>query len=847
MRGGCGLRSGAAVGTLVVAVVPVLVAMGMAAGVGGPAAVAGVTTGVQPAIAVGGGPVGPDAILPEPISDPVGAGAVALPSGEDASCPAPASAGTAQCFAVLDAGAATAGYTPASLQAAYGVAGDAVSGGLITSSAGTTEAEDVAVVGAYNDPGVVADFAAYRAQEGLPACNASTGAGCLAAVTQQNQPSGLPAAPPAAAGDWTLEESADVEAVAAICPNCRVVLVEAKDDTIANLATADENAAGIANFVDNGWGVPEFFGEGSDDAAFLNHPGKAVVFAAGNAGYGTDWPAASQYVTAVGGTTLTADPSDARGYAETAWANSGSGCATDEHKPAWQAADDTSPAGCLNRTQNDVAADADPATGIAVYDSTAYAGSSFSRATGWGVAGGTSVAAAIITATYALAGYPQEDTYPAAYPYQAGASAELSPVTSGTNGTCEANRLYLCNAADSLASGFNAPAGLGTPDGTTALAYTPPANGSNTIAVPNPGTQDFEISSTIRITVPAPSDSAGPTTSWTWSARGLPSGLSISSSTGVITGTLSATPATSAVTVTATDIDDFSGSVTFDIVTMASTHADYHVERGGVHVNVGSNYCMDDRNGGTANGTVVQVHICNTDANAQSWSWEPDGGPGGAGTLTLSQDTSQCLAIVNNTVSASPEYSTTLWSCSGSPANEQWKIESDGELYSTEFGECLTDPGNSTTNDTQLKIGNCTDAGGQQWTLTPGPLQSGVTGACMDDTGGATSNGNKVQIYSCNGDIGSQDWAFEPNGTIRIQGDDDCLNASNSGATDGTLVQVWSCTGAANQEWVIGPGDEIVNVNSGKCLADPGNATANGTQLELEDCYGLAGETWDAT
>ena len=847
MGGGWGPRPGAAVRTLVVAMVTALVAMGMAAGVAVPAAMAAVTTGVTPAVAVGGGPVGPDVVLPEPVSNPIEIGAApALPSGEDASCPAPASAGTAQCFAVLDAGASTGGYTPASLQAAYGVAGNAVSGGLITSPSGATEAEDVAVVGAYNDPGVVADFAAYRAQEGLPACNTSTGAGCLAVVTQENQPSPLPAAAPATAGDWTLEESADVEAVTAICPNCRVVLVEANDDTIANLATADENAAGFANFVDNGWGVPEFFGEGSDDAAFLNHSGKAVVFAAGNNGYGTEWPAASQYVTAVGGTTLTADPSAARGYAETAWANSGSGCATDEHKPAWQAADDTSSGGCLNRTQNDVAADADPATGIAVYDSTAYAGSSFSRAAGWGVAGGTSVAAAIITATYALAGYPQVGTYPASYPYQVGAQAGLNQVTSGTNGICEASRQYLCNAANSLANGFNGPAGLGTPNGTTALAYIQPTNGSNTITIPDPGTQDFEISSTISITMPAPADSGGPT-SWTWSAKGLPSGLSVNSSTGVISGILSATPATSAVTVTATDVDDFTGSVTFDIVTMASTHADYHVERGVVHVNVGGGYCMDDRGGATANGTVVQVHTCDTDTDAQSWSWEPDGGPGGAGTLTLTEDTSECLAIVNNTVSASPEYSTTLWSCSGSPANMQWKIESDGELYSTEFGECLTDPGNSTTNNTQLEIGSCSDADGQQWTLTPGPLQSGVAGMCMDDTGGTTSNGNKIQIYSCNGDVDSQDWAFEPNGTIRIQGDDVCLDATNSGTTDGTPVQVWSCTGAANQEWMIGPADEIVNVNSGKCLADPGNTTTNGTQLVLEDCYGLSGETWDAT
>jgi hypothetical protein len=819
-------------------------AIGMAAGAPVPTAVASVITGVTPAVAVGGGPVSAGVALPQSAGDPVGvAGAVTLPPGEDASCPAPASAGTAQCFAVLDADAATDGYTPASLQAAYNLTSDAASGGMATPGA----AENVAVVGAYSDPGAAADFAAYRAREGLPACNTTTDAGCLAVVNQENQASPLPAAAPAAAGDWTLEESADVDAVAAICPNCRVVLVEANDDTITSLATADENAAGFANFIDNGWGAPEFFGENSDDAAFLNHPGKAMVFAAGNDGYGTQWPAASQYVTAVGGTTLTADSSVARGYAETAWADSGSGCSTDEHKPGWQAADDTSPDGCLNRTENDVAADANPATGIAVYDSTAYTGSSFSRAAGWGVAGGTSVAAAIITATYALAGYPQEGTYPASYPYQADASAGLYEVTSGTNGTCEANRPYLCNAAASLTSGFNGPAGLGTPDGTTGLTFTFPSNGSNVVAIPNPGTKDYEVSSTISITMPAPADSTPSNLPYQWSAKGLPSGLSIVSSTGVISGTLSATAATSAVTVTATDSDGFAGSVTFDIVTMTSTGADYHAQRGVAHVNVGSDYCLDDRGAGTANGTIVEVYDCDGDADSQSWTWEPDGGPGGAGTLTLTQDTSQCLAIVNNTVSASPEYSTTLWSCSGSPANEQWKIESDGELYSTEYGECLTDPNNSTTNDTQLKIGSCTGADGQQWTLTPGPLQSGVTSMCLDDTGGGTANGNKIDIYSCDGDINSQDWALEPDDTIRIQGDDDCLDATGSATTDGTLVELLSCTGGTSQEWVIGPSDQIVNVNSGKCLADPGNTTTKGTQLELEDCYGLSGETWDAT
>src|SRR5262249_1772555 len=160
-----------------------------------------------------------------------------------------------------------------------------------------------------------------------------------------------------------------------------------------------------AHFVSNSYGGPEKPADPTFDTYF-NHPGVAITVNAGDHGYGVQYPAASPYVTSVGGTTLT-PASNARRWAETVrgsrsargqW-GTGSGCSVNETKPTWQA-----DAGCSSRTDNDVAAVADPNPGVAVYDSYSLGG--------WTAQGGTSVAAPIIASVYALAGTPAAGTYP---------------------------------------------------------------------------------------------------------------------------------------------------------------------------------------------------------------------------------------------------------------------------------------------------------------------------------------------------------------------------------------------------------------------------------------------------
>jgi subtilase family serine protease len=229
----------------------------------------------------------------------------------------------------------------------------------------------------------------------------------------------------------------------AICPKCKILLVEADNNSFINLATAVNEAAALgATQISNSYGGSEFSGETSYDS-YYRHLGLAVTVSSGDSGYGVEFPAASQYVAAVGGTHLTKN-SSSRGWTETVWSGAGSGCSRYEPKPSWQ--HDT---GCSRRTVADVSAVADPNTGVAVYDT--YGGDP-----GWEVFGGTSVAAPVIAAVYALAGAPV--TY-GSVPY--GHTSSLFDVVGGSNGSCPSNKRYRCTGV----TGYDGPSGLGTPNG----------------------------------------------------------------------------------------------------------------------------------------------------------------------------------------------------------------------------------------------------------------------------------------------------------------------------------------------------------------------------------------------
>jgi subtilase family serine protease len=308
-------------------------------------------------------------------------------------------------------------------------------------------AQTIAIVDAYNDPNAESDLATFDNYYGLPAC--TTANGCFRKVNQNGGTSY-----PQSNSGWALEIALDVEAAHEICQNCKILLVEASSNSLADLGTAENEAVMLgATVISNSWGGSEFSSETQAESSYFNHPGIAIAVAAGDSGYGVEFPAASRYVTAVGGTTLALN-SDNTYKGETVWSGTGSGCSQYEPKPSWQV--DT---GCSHRTVADVSADADPNTGAAVYDSVAYSGQS-----GWFQVGGTSLATPLVAAAYALTGNPGAASYGSA-PY-AHASL-LHDITSGNNGSCSPT--YLCTAGP----GYDGPTGLGTPNGTGAFSGPP--------------------------------------------------------------------------------------------------------------------------------------------------------------------------------------------------------------------------------------------------------------------------------------------------------------------------------------------------------------------------------------
>jgi subtilase family serine protease len=423
-------------------------------------------------------------------------------------------------------------YEPADLQRAYSLTAAAASRG---------SGETVAIVDAYKDPDILIDLTAYRSYFGL-------GGNSLGNLSLYNEDGGtdLSAIPVDGSSGWDIEESLDVEMVAATCPRCSIDLIEANSNSVADLATAANTAAGLPGVaaVSNSYGAAEFAGETGYDADY-DHPGVAVTASTGDSGYGVEYPSASPYVTAVGGTSLTPDSSVARGWSERVWGDgkvgtdgdgAGSGCSAYETKASWQGT--VSDPLCADRTVADVAADADPDTGVWIYDSYSLGG----WQSNWG---GTSMASPIIAAAYALAGPPAAGSYPASFPYAH--PAFLHNVPAGSNGGCGT---YLCNGGP----GYNGPTGLGTPDGLRSFMAT-----DDTVTVTSPGAQ----SGTQGKAITALKISASDTESYSLSYRasGLPPGLAISAS-----GTISGTPSkggTASVTVTATSDTGASASASF--------------------------------------------------------------------------------------------------------------------------------------------------------------------------------------------------------------------------------------------------------------------------------------------
>src|ERR1039457_2253182 len=244
----------------------------------------------------------------------------AIPPGQHKQVCGDVTADAARCYARVRTNSAgdvqalttPSGLGPVALQSAYLAP---------TGGAGQT----VAIVDAYDDPYAESELATYRSQFGLPPC--TTANGCFRKV---NQSGGM--SYPVPKVGWSQEISLDLDMVSALCPNCHLLLVEATNARSTSLANAVNTAASLgADAISNSYGTKDNRRTLREDGDY-DHPGIATTVASGDSGYGVNFPASSPFVTAVGGTTLRR-ASGTRGWSETAWNGSGSGCSRYETKP----------------------------------------------------------------------------------------------------------------------------------------------------------------------------------------------------------------------------------------------------------------------------------------------------------------------------------------------------------------------------------------------------------------------------------------------------------------------------------------------------------------------------------
>jgi kumamolisin len=392
----------------------------------------------------------------------------------------------------------------------------------------------------------------------------------------------------AGSGYGSGEAALDIEDIIGLAPKATIDVYQAPNsntgdyDNYSAIVSAD-----TAKVVSTSWGLCEplagstFADEENTLFETAASQGQAVFAAAGDYGSTACYPsnnsdslavldpASQPYVTAVGGTSLSAigppptqtvwNDSDVEGGA------GGGGISEFWTMPSYQSGAPSSlnvinshssrtpcsaASGSYCRELPDVTADADEYTGYVVY----YDGE-------WTAIGGTSAAAPLWAAFMALAnasstcgGTPVGFANTALYKVAASSySTTFTDITSGNNDYTPSGYsggLYPSGTAYDMASGLGSP--IGGP-----LAEALCTHG-NTVTVTNPGKQKTVVETSVSLQISA-TDSGGLTL--TFSATGLPNGLSISPS-GLITGKPTTT-GKSNVTVTAKDSTGAQGSATF--------------------------------------------------------------------------------------------------------------------------------------------------------------------------------------------------------------------------------------------------------------------------------------------
>jgi len=358
-------------------------------------------------------------------------------------------------------------YSPTQIMAAYGYPSNLTGAG-----------QTIAIIDAYKDSAITSDVSLFDTKYKLPAIN-------LQVVALGNQ----------ANADWAVETSLDVEWVHAVAPGAKIVLVEAKTSSFADLESAITTAVTQyhATVVSMSWGGNEFATEASNDSVFKSYASSGVTFVASSGDTSpVEWPAASPYVLSVGGTSLHLSSTNTI-TSETGWNNvygtSGGGVSKFETIPLYQnnAQYFANPYSNTNRTVPDVAYDADPATGFLI-----YSGGQLIQV------GGTSDAAPQWAGIIALANQARANANPSAGTLSG--YTQVLPAIYAMEGTNASNYFNDITSGGNATTGYDLSTGVGTPKvgniityltGVTSFTLSAPTSSKAPTSPPPPNRNPF--------------------------------------------------------------------------------------------------------------------------------------------------------------------------------------------------------------------------------------------------------------------------------------------------------------------------------------------------------------------